>query len=204
VLRLGDGTVLKVSHPHRLRTRLDVALRGSRARRAFRHGHLLELHGIATPRVLAFAEPSRSLSSPRSLLIVEEVPEAEHATAFLARISDPVRQRAFLEACGAWVGALHRAGLSHRDLKGRNVLRTTSDHVTVVDLDGLRRPRRLTRSRRLRDLRRMLRSGREVAALGTREALRFLRGYRRASHHRERASYLWKKLVDGVGRTSMT
>lgn len=178
---LGGGAVLKVFHPWTFRGRLSAWLRGSRARRAFRHGHLLELLDIPTAPVLGFAEPGRGPARPRSYLVTGRLPDAGHATAFLAATAEPARRRSFLAAAGTLVGRLHASGLAHRDLKGRNLLRVAGDACSLVDLDGLEVRRIVSDSVRLRDLRRAFRSGREVASLGLREAFAFLRAYRRAS-----------------------
>jgi tRNA A-37 threonylcarbamoyl transferase component Bud32 len=173
----GSDSVLKAFHPRRIASRLGNLWRGTRARRAFRQGHRLELLGIPTPRVLAFADGHQSLFASRSWLITELVPEATHATAFLASVTDPSRTDRFLRDVGALVGRLHRSGLAHRDLKGRNILRTVDDHAILVDLDGLKDQGCVSRAVQRRDLARLFRSAREVPQLEPRKARVFLRSY---------------------------
>lgn len=171
-----DGHVLKVFHPRPglLRGLADL-LRGSRAERAFQRGHLLELLGIPTPRVLAYAVAARFPRRGRSYLIAERFP-GEQITAAWSRLSPEERSRA-LRDLGTVVGRLHRAGCSHRDLKGRNILWSKERGISILDMDGLRlRKIPLADAERMRDLARLARGAGEVA-FHRRDALIWARSY---------------------------
>jgi tRNA A-37 threonylcarbamoyl transferase component Bud32 len=71
------------------------------------------------------------------------------------------RRRLLIEACGRSVRALHDAGIDHRDLNLRNLLAAEGPggpEVQVIDYDGARIGPPLSARRRLRALRRLLRS----------------------------------------------
>jgi tRNA A-37 threonylcarbamoyl transferase component Bud32 len=145
--------VLKEFRTKGLLARLGDLLRGSRARRAFRKGHLLELLGIPTARVLAYAGPR---SSPSHLLCERVRPGTRLGIAL--REAAPGPRAALLLELGHLLGRLHGAGLSHRDLKEKNILIDEAGRCVLVDLDGLCVRGRVSDRRAGKDLDRLFRS----------------------------------------------
>ncbi len=178
VIDRGEAGVLKIFHPWRLRGRLSARLRGDRARRAFRKGHLLELLGVPTPKVLACAADR---ASARSYLLCERVLPGEPASTLLAESPPPALRRSFLASIGEVVGRLHAAGFSHRDLKGRNLLHGGEGRAVVLDLDSLDDVGTVPPGRRVADLARLVASGRMVPGTTLRDLVRVLRAYQRVA-----------------------
>ena len=176
---------------YRLRSWAE-ALRGlfrpSRALRAWRRAYALELRGIPTPRPL-LAASRRVLGIPvESVFFCEGLPDARGLDA-LARESRAAgreggrRLRAFLPLLGRAVGALHRLGFSHRDLKAGNLLASGGGTPApfLADLEGLRYLRAVSPPRREKDLARFLRSAREDCGLTRADWMRVLAAYARAA-----------------------
>jgi tRNA A-37 threonylcarbamoyl transferase component Bud32 len=169
--------VIKAFHPKgRALRELWNRFRGTRARRAFYRGHLLELLGIPTPRVLAYAEVARFPEQALSYLITDLVPGVPITTVWGSMSA--LERRNALEELGTILGRLHRARCSHRDLKGRNVLWSKDSGFSLLDLDSLDvLSRAVSSGRQLSDLRRLAKGVKEVTGFRTRDALQFAKAY---------------------------
>jgi hypothetical protein len=121
-------------------------VRGSAGRRAWRGGHGLLVRGVGAARPLAFLE-RRVLGLPiASLVVLEDLRPAEPADAGTA-----LPPEAVVEALGRLARALHRRGVDHGDLKASHVfVRAAPDgtEARLIDLEGVRFPRRLADARR--------------------------------------------------------
>jgi tRNA A-37 threonylcarbamoyl transferase component Bud32 len=151
------------------RLALWLRLRPSRARRSWNLGRALLARGIATARPLAVCEPRPWTSARRSYLVTEWIVDAENLHLYGWRLlSSPLHERLAraarcAESLGRLVGRMHAAAISNRDLKGANLLVVDPDPPTrgdlpgtyIVDLDGVRLRRRLSRGRRAADLARL-------------------------------------------------
>jgi tRNA A-37 threonylcarbamoyl transferase component Bud32 len=128
---------------------LADAWRGSAGRRAWRGGHGLLARGIGAARPLAFLE-RRALGLPlESWLVLEDLHPAEPAD---AAGGDPAR---VVDALARLALALHRCAVDHGDLKSSHVfVRDTPAglETRLIDLSGVRFPRRLAEARRLQAL----------------------------------------------------
>src|SRR5262249_26115772 len=143
-------------------------------------------------------------------LLVEEVPDAvdllTRANELAGRPDSAGRRelRGLIDQAARLAARLHERGLTHRDLKAANLLvspapwsptlperpelarATAADgaaHVWFVDLVGVRRPGKVPRARRVRDLARLAASFVGHPALTATDRLRFLRGYLRWGLH---------------------
>jgi tRNA A-37 threonylcarbamoyl transferase component Bud32 len=164
-------------------------LRPSPALRSWVWGHGLLFRCLPTPRPLAVLHRFRHGCPAEGYLLVEKVPAAIELQRFVARLAElPAAQhratlRPGIDKLAALVRELHRRRLSHRDLKAPNILVTqeggpgTPFSFVLIDLVGLRSPRRLSWRRRVRDLARLHASFYRHPALTRTDKLRFLRVY---------------------------
>jgi tRNA A-37 threonylcarbamoyl transferase component Bud32 len=185
VIRGAAGSLdmaVKWNHWRGWRGALSDALHGSRGQRALAASRRVAAAGLLQPEVLAFAERRRLGCVRESFLLTRFLAGADPLPVALARLRGAVRERrALARALGDTLGALHAAGLDHRDLKHSNLLVDRAGRIALLDLEALRRPA-------------PLRWGRRVAALGLldafardlypwlpdRDRLRFLSAYLRA------------------------
>ena len=127
----------------------DVA-RGSAGFRAWRAGHGLRVRNLGAALPYAFGE-RRVLGVPvASWIVLEDVRPAIPASFALEQAA--IDAEPVIDALAHFVIALHRAHVDHGDLKGTHLLlqRSADDlAVRVIDLEGVRFPRRLRESRRL-------------------------------------------------------
>ncbi len=172
--RAGAWIVRRLNYG-RWRHRLRDLFRASRVERNFRDGLWLEQAGIATARPLAVGV-RRVFRWPRcAYLITEEVPEAVTLKGHIARrrvLPSPVIRR-----LAELVAQLHEHQCSHRDLKGTNVLLDGQLRPWLIDLDGIRRCRRLGTRRAQADLKRLAAEFRAQPLLWRWGWRRFLRRY---------------------------
>jgi tRNA A-37 threonylcarbamoyl transferase component Bud32 len=144
---------VKWNHARGWRRAIREWLRGSRAARATKGEAQLREVGILHPETFAFAErraPGRVLES---FLLTGFLAGSSPLPALMPQLlAEPRRRRAVAYAIGRAIGALHAAGLDHRDLKHSNLLVTADDQVALLDLDSLVPPRRPTWRRRVRAL----------------------------------------------------
>ena len=163
-------------------------LRPDRARRAARHSRALLACGVPTACPLWTAGP-RKISGHRlareTYLAQQWLPGTEnlhlwiqHLLQLETSLTERLhRVRACAEQAGRMLGRMHAAGISHRDLKGTNLLihdpKSESNHKTkaslpdlwLIDMDGVRtgrffswsqkKPRTLRPGRRAADLSRL-------------------------------------------------
>jgi tRNA A-37 threonylcarbamoyl transferase component Bud32 len=150
-VRAGDRAAVVKEYPWRgLGRALADFVRGSPARRGWRAGHGLLARGIGAAQPLAYLE-RRALGLPvRSFLVLEDAEPAPDALAAVhAKPAD------VLDALVRLLVALHRRGVDHGDLKATHVFLRDGPRglePLLVDLEGVRFPRRLPEARRLRAL----------------------------------------------------
>ncbi len=137
--------VVKEVPPRGLLRALADAWRGSAGWRAWRGGHGLRVRGIGAARPLAFVERRRAGLPLASWLLLEDLREAPDALQAAAR--DPT---GVVLSLGRLVERLHRRDVDHGDLKATHV-RLAPD-PRLIDLEGVRFPRRLGAARRRRAL----------------------------------------------------
>jgi len=195
----GHDLDVYVKRPRRKR-RWKIILdcfRTSRPLHAFRTGHELLTRGIATALPLATVERRLGPLLLDSILITETV-HGPHLNQFLqprlARLADPqladlseeqqsTLAHDALANLGRMVQRLHDNNFAHRDLKSTNILvhwqTCASPQAVLIDLDGLRRLRRISSRRRFRGLMRLNVSLLACTSISHTGRLRMLLGYLR-------------------------
>jgi len=122
-------------------------LRCSAVWRSWFQGFALLNRGLPTPRPLAIWHRYHRGLPTESYLVTEYLPDAV-----------PLQQRpdlVKLDALAIMLRLLHDRGLSHRDLKGDNILVTKQGEPVLIDLVGVRCLRSVSVRRRVKDLMRL-------------------------------------------------
>lgn len=175
-----DGWVVKRIRAKRRRQLVLDRVRRGKAVRAFQRAFLLELSGIATPRVAAAGKRVEAGVVRRSYLVCERVPDARHVDVALVE-AEPETRPTVVAATGALIGALHAQRIAHRDLKAGNIVVDAEGRPWLVDLDGLSLRRVVTPPRAAHDLARLFRDLRARAATTTEEERALVVAYARAA-----------------------
>lgn len=211
-LPLGDQTTAvayKRSRTNSWWKRLLSPLRRSRAIAGWQTGHALLARGIATARPLAAIQP-RTAVGGESYLATAWLAGALNLHLYLWQLaeSDPQdrdrRAARAAESLGRLLGRMHAWHVSHRDLKGCNlVVREQSGQTEayLIDLEGVRFTGGLGDSRRARDLARLAASMEAHSWLTRGVRLRFLRAYlRQLPSARPAWKPLWRRVALETGR----
>ena len=158
---------------------LSDSLHGSRGRRALAGSRRLAAAGLHAPEVLAVAETRRLGVVRESFLLTRYFAGADPLPVALERLRGrTARRRALLRALGAAIGALHAAGLDHRDLKHSNLMVCHDRRIAFLDLEALAGPAPLGERQRVRALGLLESYARDLYGwLPGRERLCFLRAY---------------------------
>jgi hypothetical protein len=175
-LTLGDDAlVVKRFRDRTLRDALVTVALGSGAVRAWTGAARLRAAGFPTPEILAVLERHRLGVPLCSCTVARRVPGVPLDELWRSRHGAP--RRALTLAFADYVRGLHDAGVYPQDLRAPNVMVASEVPPTfvLVDLDRVRRYRRLSWRRRRKNIVQVHRSvGRGAAAT---VALRFLRRY---------------------------
>jgi len=126
-------------------------VRGSAARRAWRGGHGLIARGVGAARPLAFVESKRGGLVAGSAVLLEDLRSLQDAREAAVHGD----REAVLDALAGLVATLHRRQIDHGDLKSTHIFLEEQDGRLVprlIDLEGVRFPRRIGPKRRLRAL----------------------------------------------------
>jgi len=147
-----------------LRQRVGSMFTPSGGVRALRGAAILNGNGIATATPVAAIEERLQGMVDRSFFLSEEISGGMTVDAYWLSLLLPVpgrdgikRRRAFVDALGSLLSLLHRQGIYHNDLKDANILAVpqaggASSQLYLLDLEGVRRYRVLSDSRRLKNL----------------------------------------------------
>jgi len=146
------------------RYRLVSWFQSSGAVRSLKGAAVLAESGIWTARCLAAIEARSWGMLQRSFFLSEEIPGGKTADAYWQEELIPMkgtegmrRRRRFLRELGALFNSLHQQNVYHNDLKDANILvRPDSsgrgELFYLLDLEGIRRYRKLNRRRRIKNL----------------------------------------------------
>lgn len=179
-------------------------MRQSRAEQGWQLGQALRVRGIATARPLAVIIPRFRLRPRVSYLITEWIDGAQdfHQFAwYLAKLSSCERftiSRRVAENLGKLVGRMHEAYVTHRDLKGCNILVTRDGNDVqcyLIDMHGVQIRRFLTNGRRVQNLARLALSAETHPWITRTMRLRFLQTYCRAVGVPEEWKTLWYQIA---------
>lgn len=202
------GIAYKRYRPKTWWKRFLALWRPSRAQQSWVQGHALLARGIATPRPLLACALPRWRAAGVSYLATTWIPGAMnlHLYAWGLRELDAAqrvaRTRRAARSLGALVGRMHAWNIAHHDLKGCNLLladRGDEVDAYVIDLDGIRRHRRLPNRAPVESLARLEASAQAHPWLGQTDRLRFLLAYLRQSPG---VRPEWKPLWRAVARRS--
>lgn len=72
---------------------------------------------------------------------------------------------------------LHDRGMTHRDLKGNNLLVDQKGKIFLIDLDGLAIKRKVTQSRRFKDIKRLVKGLKLVEGVESKDMEILLKSY---------------------------
>jgi hypothetical protein len=181
VTRHGFAFVKEALSP-RLLDRVADLVAPNRRRAGYRNAHALEVRGVPTARPLAFVR-----RGGRTFTVYEDLsprPRLDHRARAAWRSGewDRRRRRETIEAHADLGAALHRRGVWHGDWKGCNWLVEERGHRTsfrLVDTDRVRFSRRVSWSRRMRNVAQLAASIPVVVSRSDR--LRWWRRYAHAS-----------------------
>jgi tRNA A-37 threonylcarbamoyl transferase component Bud32 len=163
-------------------------VRPSGARRDWHLGRAVLAAGVPTARPLALLEPRPAGRLHAAYLATEWIESAENLHLFGWRLAEqPLKERLRIaarsaESLGRLVGRMHARKISHRDLKGANLLVVEHDGSTatyLIDLSGVRFRPWLSRRRRAADLARLAAGLEAHPWLSRTVCARFLRAYLR-------------------------
>lgn len=171
----GEPLVLKRFREHTVARVLETVALGSSAHRVWQAATLMRAAGFAVPEPVAALEQRRFGVALRSCAIARFVQGPPLDEVWRARSG--AARRALTLAFADYLRRLHAAGLYPQDLRAANVLVTAENPpaFVLVDLDRVRRYRRLSWRRRRKNVVQVHRSvGRGAPR---RESLRFLRRY---------------------------
>jgi tRNA A-37 threonylcarbamoyl transferase component Bud32 len=152
----------------------------------WRLGHALIQRGIATARPILVCQPKRGLLPRDSYLATAWIEHAQNLHLYgwaLARREPGERERRArhtAESLGRLLGRMHAWNVAHRDLKGCNLVaveQPNSVDACLIDLDGVRLKRRLSRRERADNLSRLAASVHAHPWVSNTHRLRFLRAY---------------------------
>jgi hypothetical protein len=171
----GADLVLKRFHERTLARVLETLALGSGAARVWKGAAVLRAAGFEAPEIVAVLERPRAGVPVWSCAVMRYVAGPSLDALWRAR-AGAARRRLTL-AFADYLRRLHAAGIYSQDLRGANVLVPCEDpaRFVLVDLDRVRRYRRLSWRRRRKNLAQVHRSVGRGAPLG--EGIRFLHRY---------------------------
>jgi lipopolysaccharide kinase (Kdo/WaaP) family protein len=184
---------------------LGSLFRDSGAVRALRGAAVLRAARIATAKPVAVVESRSWGMVTKSFFFTEEIPRGKTLDVFwrddLAAVAGRAglrRRRGFLRALAFLFESLHGQGIYHGDLKDANIVVVPStdaggDCFFLLDLEGIRKYRRLSDRRRIKNLVQLNRTfGRHVRRT---EKLYFLARYMSSGFDDRRRKRLWSATI---------
>lgn len=114
--------------------------RRSKARRAYENALEVELRGFETPKPIAYIEQKSGGLLRKSYFVSLQCPYSRTLREFAVN-HDITGREDIPQALGAYVAALHRAGILHLDLSVGNILfekEETGIHFSLVDINRMK------------------------------------------------------------------
>ena len=215
-LELDDGPTLvayKRVRPRNWWKTLLHYFRRNPAMEAWYYGHALLLRGIATARPLAVVKRSRLGLPAEGYLATQWIEGASNLHVYAWQLSRrPMaersrRARQVADSLGRLLGRMHSWHVSHRDLKGCNILvveRPDSVACYLIDADSVRISRHLSAFFRAYNLGRLATSLEAHAWVTRGDRLRFFRAYLSELHRRDPRAWPanWKQGWHSVARAT--
>jgi tRNA A-37 threonylcarbamoyl transferase component Bud32 len=199
-IALEDGRALCVKEyrPRSLARRLEDLLRPAPPLREWRAAEALAARGVPAPRVFALVLPA-ALGAGSAFVVMEAIEGAAPVNRQALGAARAERLR-LVDAVAGFLARLHDAGVSHRDLKGSNLLvreRGGGLELFLVDLAAVRCAGSVGEAERVEALAQL--SASTPLAVTRAERLRFLARYRPDASRAERAR--WFRAVEARSRT---
>ena len=140
-----------------LRYRIGSLFSRSAAQRSLAGAEVLRNGAVASARPVASIEVRRYGMLESSFFISEEIPDARTSDRYWRALPDRAEKgfqlrRTFLRQLAGLFKDLHGQRIYHNDLKDANVMAFGSVQFALLDLEGVRRCRRLSRRRRVKNL----------------------------------------------------
>lgn len=134
--------------------RIKNMFRKSKALKAWHNGMRFREAGIATPLPVICLEHRRYKLLGDAYLVCEHLPDARDLLEIWPELDDQTRMR-IIYLAGREIGNMHHKGFLHGDLNWRNILVRPdrgNEHIYLIDLDGSRYTREITKDPAQRDL----------------------------------------------------
>ena len=163
---------VKLFHDKRLRTRLRVALRLAKGRRAYRYGVRLRAAGVDCPAMIGYAEQRPFGPAMVITELIEDGLRVDHW------VKKRGLERQAVLALARTIRAMHDHGVYHLDLSHRNILvrqRGTEYGFLLLDYEDARFVAEVSQRIRLKNLHHL--HERIADFVSVRDRLRFLRLY---------------------------
>jgi 3-deoxy-D-manno-octulosonic acid kinase len=122
---------------------------------------------VPVPEVLGASSTRIGLVWHRGHIVTRLIPDSRTLPVFIKeKRKDARRVSEVLKKAGAAIKKMHEAGIDHADLNMNNILVDAKDNVFIIDFDKATAHRELGARRRIRNLRRLLRSLRKLKGVG--------------------------------------
>ena len=127
----------------------------NRYRRTWDALHRLRAQGVSLPAPVAYIAERRWGRTRRAAVVAEYlagwVNVEEHARALVRERADDGAIAAYLAGIATALRGLEQAGAYHADLSGKNIMTAKGARFAFIDLDGVRFPRTISHSDRLKN-----------------------------------------------------
>lgn len=164
--------------------------RPSRAKKAWIAGYNCFLRGIPTAKPLFFQEKRNFLFLENCYIVTQEIENACILPKYLLGTEDQQRKENLLKQLGKMIHTMHDRGLTHRDLKGNNLLVDQNERIYLIDLDGLSMRKKISQSRRLKDVKRLIKGLKLVKNIEKKDIEIFLDSYLPFARDEEKKRWL--------------
>ncbi len=145
----------------------DRYLSGSRPFRELGILVLARSRDVPVPEVVGASSVRAGLLWHRGRIVTRLIPGSRTLPVFIGEKKDDARHVAdVLKRAGAAIRLMHEAGIDHADLNMNNILVNATDDVFIIDFDKATAHSELGLPRRIRNLRRLLRSLRKLKGMG--------------------------------------
>ncbi len=166
-------------------------IHGSRGKRTILNNATINQLGFHTKTIIALAEYRRHGLIRKSVIITREIPGTHEAREIFRDAKhglrhNPIKRRQMIHNLGAELGAWHKAGLQHGDLRLSNLLiqmENDTANFHWMDNERTRRYRTLSRERRIHNLMQVIM---DPGVFSRSDIMRLWRAYKDASGFQER------------------